>query len=76
MKWKAHSVHKTVQSVLDELSHPVPGAIRPECELYIRTVCGDLDKVSHESDVPPVRRSAWSCCCVEPETSETYLPPV
>ena len=53
MKGKPKCVHKAVHSVLDTPCHFARGAIRPECELRVRTSSDDRDKFLHEVDVSP-----------------------
>ena len=57
MKGKPKCVYKAVHSVLDTSCHFARGAIRPECELRIRTSSDDRDKFLHEVDVSPCARA-------------------
>ena len=53
MKGKPKCVYKAVHSILDAAHHSARGAIRPECELCVRTFSDDLDKFFHEANVSP-----------------------
>ena len=57
MKGKPKCVYKAVHSVLDTPRHFARGAIRPECELRVRTSSDDRDKFLHEVDVSPCARA-------------------
>ena len=53
MKGKPKCVYKAAHSVLDTSYHSARGAIRPECELCVRTSPDGRDEFFHEADVSP-----------------------
>ena len=54
---KPKCVYKAVHSILDASYHSARGAIRPECELCVRTSSDGRDKFLHEVDVSPCARA-------------------
>ena len=54
---KPKCVYKAVHSILDAAHHSARGAIRPECELCVRTFSDDQDKFFHEANVSPCARA-------------------
>ena len=57
MEGKSKGVYKAVYSILDAAHHSARGAVRPECELCVRTSSDGRDKFLHEADVSPYARA-------------------